>query len=409
MIPVTASIGWDALRAHRLRSALTMLGVIIGVAAVVAMVAIGRGARDEIEAQIRNLGSNLIGISQGSTVVGGTRLGSGTSVKLSEDDALAIGTEVPGIVAVAPMLYSRPQFSAGSSNWVGRVNGVTPDYFVVREWNVAQGREMIPEDHSRVANVVLLGAVIRDKLFVGAEPIGAVVRIQGVPFTVIGVLDRKGQSIWGNDEDDVALVPLSTARRRLVGVNLASPRAVHGITVKFASGVSAGETMMAIADLLRERHRLKAGQEEAFVLRDLAEVAGVEHATTHVMSTLLAAVASVSLLVGGIGIMNIMLVSVTERTREIGLRLAVGARRRDILAQFLVEATTLSLLGGGVGALVGIAGSFAIAHLAGWPLLIGLGTVLMAMAFAGAIGVFFGFYPARQAARLDPIEALRYE
>jgi putative ABC transport system permease protein len=409
MITVTAGVGWHALRAHRLRSALTMLGVIIGVAAVIAMVAIGSGARDQIEAQIRSLGANLIGISQGSTSTGGARLGSGTALKLSEDDAVAIGTEVPGVVAVAPMLYSRPQFTAGSSNWVGRVYGVTPGYFTVREWNVAQGREMIPEDHSRLASVVLLGAAMRDKLFPGGEAIGAVVRIHGAPFTVIGVLDRKGQSVWGHDEDDTALVPLSTARRRLVGVNLASPRAVHGITVKFAPGVSAGETMVAIADLLRERHRLGPGQEDAFVLRDLAEVAGVEHASTQVMSALLAAVASVSLLVGGIGIMNIMLVSVTERTREIGLRLAVGARRRDILAQFLVEATTLSLLGGGVGALVGIAFSFVIAYMAGWPVLIGLGTVLLAMAFAGIVGVLFGFYPARQAARLDPIVALRYE
>jgi putative ABC transport system permease protein len=246
-------------------------------------------------------------------------------------------------------------------------------------------------------------------LFGDADPIGAGMRIGGVPFTVIGVLGRKGQSVWGEDQDDVALVPLRTARLQLVGVNHASPRLVHGISVKFAAGVSAAETVSAIGDLLRQRHRIEPGQEETFIVHDLAEVAGVEQTTAGALSMLLAAVASVSLVVGGIGIMNIMLVSVTERTREIGLRLAVGARERDILAQFLVESVTLATLGGMVGTLAGIGGSVALAQVAGWPVLVDLSTVLLSVAFAGAVGVFFGLYPARLAARLDPMVALRFE
>jgi putative ABC transport system permease protein len=392
-----------------MRSALTMLGIVIGVAAVVVMVAVGSGAEARIAAQIRSLGANLIGISPGSATMKSVRLGSGSAPNLNEDDALAIEAEVPGVVTVAPALYSRVQFTVGSSNWAGNVHGVNPDYLVAREWDLADGREMTPEDNSRAANVVLLGSAIRDKLFGDADPIGAGMRIGGVPFTVIGVLGRKGQSVWGEDQDDVALVPLRTARLQLVGVNHASPRLVHGISVKFAAGVSAAETVSAIGDLLRQRHRIEPGQEETFIVHDLAEVAGVEQTTAGALSMLLAAVASVSLVVGGIGIMNIMLVSVTERTREIGLRLAVGARERDILAQFLVESVTLATLGGMVGTLAGIGGSVALAQVAGWPVLVDLSTVLLSVAFAGAVGVFFGLYPARLAARLDPMVALRFE
>jgi putative ABC transport system permease protein len=398
-----------SLRAHRLRSALTMLGIIIGVGAVVTMVAIGGGARERVAAQIRSLGANLIGISQGSLTIGAVRLGAGAAQRLSEADAHAIETEVADIVAVAPLLFGRAQFTVGAANWALTVRGVTPGYFVAREWGVAEGREMTQEDQDRAAKVVLLGATVRDKLFESADPIDAVVRVRDVPFTVIGVLDRKGQNAQGDDQDDIALVPLATARQQLIGANRGSPQFVHGITVKYAEGVPAGAVMAAIADLLSERYRLQPGQEETFLLRNLADVADAEQAATRTLSVLLAAVASVALLVGGIGIMNIMLVSVTERTREIGLRLAVGARGRDILAQFLVEAVTLALLGGGVGALVGIGGALAIAKLAGWPVLVDLGTVLLAVAFAGGVGVFFGFYPARRAAQLDPIAALRYE
>jgi len=392
-----------------MRSALTMLGIIIGVAALVVMVAVGSGARERVAAQIRSLGANLISINPGSARMTSVRLGSGASPRLSEYDARAMELEIPGVVAVAPLLYARAQFTIGASNWAGSIRGVTPDYFTAREWGVSAGREMTPEDNSRAAKVVVLGTTMREKLFGDADPVDATVRIRDVPFTIVGLLDRKGHSVWGDDQDDVALVPLTTARRQFVGISRASPRLVHNITVKFAEGVSADGTMAAIRDLLRQRHRLQPGQDETFLVKNLAETADVEQTATRVLSLLLAAVASVSLVVGGIGIMNIMLVTVTERIGEIGLRLAVGARQRDVLNQFLIESLTLAVLGGGLGIFVGICGAFAIALVAGWSVLIDLSTVLLAVVFAGAVGVFFGFYPAWQAARLDPIVALRHE
>jgi putative ABC transport system permease protein len=398
-----------SLRAHRLRSALTMLGIIIGVAAVVVMVAVGSGARDRIAAQIRSLGANLISISPGSALMKSVRLGSGAAPRLSEDDGLAIELEIPGVVVVAPQLYARAQFTVGASNWAGSIRGVTPGYFTAREWGVTAGREMTPEDNSRAAKVMLLGTTMREKLFGETDPVGTTVRIRDVPFTVIGLLDHKGQSVWGDDQDDVALVPLTTARQQFVGISRASPRMVHNITVKFMEGASAEATMAAIRDLLRQRHRLQPGQEESFRVSNLAEAADVEETATRALSVLLAAVASVSLVVGGIGIMNIMLVTVTERTREIGLRRAVGARQRDVLAQFLVEAVTLALLGGALGAIVGVAAAAAIATLVQWKVIIDLSALLLAISVAGTVGVFFGYYPARKAARLDPIVALRYE
>ncbi len=428
MLLSNVRIALRVLRTHRLRSALTMLGIVIGVAAVVAMNAIGSGASELIAARIRSLGANLISINPGSALMTSVRLSKGAphlpavgqvrtvgqasdiqSPRLSEDDALAIELEIPGVVVVAPLLFARAQFTVGASNWAGSIRGVTASYFTAREWSVTGGREMTPDDNSRAAKIMLIGTTMREKLFGEADPVGATVRIRGVPFTVVGVLDHKGQDVWGDDQDDVALVPLTTARRQFVGVSRASPRLVHNISVKFAEGISAEETMAAIGDLLRQRHRLQPGQEETFLVRNLAEAADVEATATRTLSLLLAAVASVSLVVGGIGIMNIMLVTVTERTREIGLRLAVGARERELLLQFLTEATTLALLGGIVGVLVGIAFSVFIAELGGWPAVINISNVLLAMAFAGAVGCFFGFYPARKAARMDPIDALRYE
>jgi putative ABC transport system permease protein len=427
MLLSNVRIALRVLRTHRLRSALTMLGIVIGVAAVVAMNAIGSGASELIAAQIRSLGANLISINPGSALMTSVRLSNHEqqqrapqsprlaqaseikSPRLSEDDALAIELEVPGVVIVAPLLYARTQFTVGASNWAGRVRGATTSYFTAREWGVTDGREMTPDDNSRAAKVMFIGTTMREKLFGEADPVGAMVRIRGVPFTVVGLLDHKGQNVWGDDQDDVALVPLTTARRQFVGVSRANPRLVHNIFVKFAEGISAEETMAAIRDLLRQRHRLQPGQEETFLVSNLAEAADVEATATRTLSLLLAAVASVSLVVGGIGIMNIMLVTVTERTREIGLRLAVGAREWDMLLQFITEATTLALLGGILGVLVGIAFSVFIAELGGWPVVINIANILLAMAFAGAVGCFFGFYPARKAARMDPIDALRYE
>jgi putative ABC transport system permease protein len=398
-----------SLRTHRLRSGLTMLGIVIGVAAVVVMHAAGVGAREKIAAQIRSMGANLISIHPGSARMDSVRLGSGAAPNLSETDATAIGAEIPGVVVAAPVLYARTQFTHGALNWQGALRGATPDYLLAREWAVVSGRPLTADDELRAARVLLLGATMRERLFGDADPLDATIRVRDVPFTVIGVLERKGPSVWGDDQDDVALVPLTTARRQFVGTSRASPRLVHNITVKFADGASAEATMTAITDLLRQRHRVPPGRDDSFSIANLAEAADVEATTTRALSLLLSAVASVALLVGGIGIMNIMLVTVTERLREIGIRLAVGARHRDILLQFIVEAATLALLGGAIGAAVGIVAAIALGVFAEWPVVIELTAVTLAVAVASAVGVFFGYYPARKAARLEPVDALRSE
>jgi putative ABC transport system permease protein len=386
-----------------------MLGIIIGVGAVIVMVAIGSGAHQRVAEQIRSLGANLIILLPGAVTTGGARLGTGTRPSLTEDDAVAIARELPIVEVAAPSVRGQVQVVFGNQNWSTWAQGVTADFLVAREWSIAEGRLFTPEEMSSAAKVTLIGRTVADKIFGEGDPIGQVIRIRHVPFTVIGVLDKKGQSTQGQDQDDILMTPITTAKRRLLGFTGTRARAVGSILVKVAEGESMKDAEEQIRDLLRQRHKLQARDDDDFNLRNLADIMETREASSRILSLLLLAVASVSLIVGGIGIMNIMLVSVTERTREIGLRMAVGARGRDILVQFLVEAVTLSLIGGTIGIALGIAGSVAIAAFAGWPTLIEPWAIVVAFLFSGAVGVFFGFYPAKKASELDPIEALRFE
>ncbi len=402
-------IALRALAVNKLRSALTMLGIVIGVGAVIVMIAVGAGAQARVEEQIRALGSNLLLVMPGSTTAGGVRMGFGSGSTLTEDDVVAINREIPEALA-APALRGAAQVIWGNTNWSTQVFGVTPEYLDVRQWPLAAGRSFEPAEMAAAAKVCLIGATVAKQLFGAADPLDQSIRIKRVPFTVIGVLDVKGQSMMGTDQDDLVLVPIKTARSRVLGSATASrQRSVGTIWVKAADGVDTKRVEEQVRALLRQRHRIQPGADDDFSLRNLAEVMAAQEASSRVLALLLAAVASVSLLVGGIGIMNIMLVSVTERTREIGLRMAVGARTRDILGQFLVEAVTLSLIGGLIGVALGIGGALAIAELAGWRIVISPQAIALAVAFAFVIGVFFGFYPARKAARLNPVEALRFE
>jgi putative ABC transport system permease protein len=398
-----------SLRVNMLRSALTMLGIIIGVGAVIAMVGIGAGAQARVAEQIQSLGSNLIIVLSGSTTSGGIRLGQGSQLTITEDDAYAIAREVAAVQVAAPAMRGTAQVVHGNLNWSTVVHGVTADYLEARDWLLASGRPLSPEDVEGTVKVALLGQTTALNLFGDADPVGQIIRIRNVPFTVVGVLDRKGQSTWGQDQDDVALIPLSTAKKRVLGAPRSNAKAVGSISVKVRAGEDMAEAENQIRALLRQRHRLQPHQDDDFWLRNLSEVLQTQEESSRVMTYLLGAIASVSLLVGGIGIMNIMLVSVTERTREIGLRMAVGARGRDILVQFLVEAVTLSLIGGVIGIAVGLGGSRVISYFAEWHTLVAPESIVLAFGFAAAVGVFFGFYPARKAASLDPIEALRYE
>ena len=408
-VRATAHLALLALAANKARTALTMLGVIIGVAAVVTMMAVGAGAQSRVEGQIRSLGSNLIIVLSGSITTGGVRLGAGSQLTVSEDDARAMEREIDSIQVAAPTVRGGVQVIAGNANWSTALVGVTPGFLEARDWETAVGRPLTQDDVDGATKVVLLGQTVASNLFGGADPIGQVVRVKKVPLTVVGVLARKGQSTQGQDQDDTILVPLSTAKKKVLGTSQANARAVNAILVKIREPGAMKGAEQNIRTLLRQRHHLQPGQDDDFTLRNLAEILESQEASSRVLSLLLAAIASVSLVVGGIGIMNIMLVSVTERTREIGLRRAVGARRRDILTQFLIEAVTVSLAGGLIGIAVGVAGAWGIGYFAGWLAPIQARAVVPAFLFAGAVGVFFGFYPARKASRLNPIDALRYE
>jgi putative ABC transport system permease protein len=410
MNPLQSSrVALRALRVNKLRSALTMLGIIIGVGAVIAMVGVGAGAQARVAEQIQSLGSNLIIVLSGTTTQGGIRLGQGSQLTITEEDSVAIAREIPAVQASAPAMRGNAQVVYGNLNWATGIQGVTPDYAEVREWGVVSGRFLTGEDLDGATKVALLGQTTTQNLFGDSDPLGQIIRIKKVPFTVVGVLDRKGQNSWGQDQDDVVVIPLTTAKKKVLGVSQANARSVGSISVKIRASENMAEAEDQMRGLLRQRHRLQPYQDDDFTIRNLSEILQTQEESSKVMTYLLAAIASVSLLVGGIGIMNIMLVSVTERTREIGLRMAVGARGRDILMQFLVEAVTLSLIGGVIGIALGVAGSQAISQFAEWRTQLPMEAIVMAFGFAAAVGVFFGFYPARKAAQLDPIEALRYE
>jgi putative ABC transport system permease protein len=402
-------IALNALRVNKLRSALTMLGIIIGTAAVIAMVSIGSGAQSRVADQIKSLGSNIMIIVPGSTTQGGVRLGAGANQVLTEDDALAIARDISGVIVAAPTSRNNGQVVAGNQNWGTSIYGATNDWLEAREWPIADGRLFEPDELRSGAKVVIIGETVARELFGGQDPLEQQIRIRKVPFTVIGVLGRKGQSLLGQDQDDLVLVPLAAHRSRLFGTGQGRLRRVGTITVKVQEGVDMKQVESRVLELMRQRHRVQDGQPDSVSIRNLTEMLETQEAASRVMTVLLASVAGVSLLVGGIGIMNIMLVSVTERTREIGLRMAVGAKARHILTQFLVEAVVLAVLGGAFGIGLGLLVSYGVEQLSGWRIELSLWSIALAAGFSAAVGIFFGWYPARKASRLLPIQALRYE
>jgi len=403
----TIKISFRALRVNKMRSALTMLGIIIGVGAVIAMIAVGTGASRRISEHIAKMGSNLLMIVPGATTAGGVRMGSGTQPTLTLADVDAILKESRVVSDVAPVLSGVAQVVYGHQNWSTGVVGTTPGMLNVRDWPLASGRSFTQQDVRSATKVCLLGQTVVDNLFGDMDPIGQVIRIKKIPFAVAGVLALKGQSPQGQDQDDTIYVPVTTAQKKLFGTTF--PGMVRTIMVKAKSTEELVSAERQITELLRQRHRIGVKQENDFTVRNLTQFMQAQEESTKAMTLLLGAIASVSLLVGGIGIMNIMLVSVTERTREIGIRMAIGAKTWDIRLQFIIEALILSLIGGIAGIIAGVSGSLIISTLAGWSTVVSPFSILLAFGFSGLVGIFFGFYPAYKASLLDPIEALRYE
>ncbi len=406
-IPSTVKISFRALRVNKMRSALTMLGIIIGVGAVIAMLAVGTGASKKIAEQISSMGSNLLIILPGSTTSGGVRMGAGTQPTLSLGDGEAILKECPAVAEVAPVLNGVAQIVYGHQNWSTGILGTTPSMLEVREWPLSSGRSFTDQDVKSATKVCLLGQTVVDNLFGDMGPVGQVVRIKKIPFTVIGVLAAKGQSAQGQDQDDTIYVPVTTAQKKLFGTSF--PGMVRIIMVKAKSPEDLGPAEKQVNELLRQRHHIGQKQDNDFTVRNLTQIMQTAEQSTRVMTLLLGAIASVSLLVGGIGIMNIMLVSVTERTREIGIRMAVGAKTWDIRLQFIIEALTLSLVGGIAGIVAGVSTSEILSALAGWTTVVSPFSIVLAFGFSGLVGIFFGFYPAYKASLLNPIDALRFE
>ena len=401
---ITIVLALRALRRNLMRSLLTMLGIIIGVAAVIAMVAIGQGAKSQVEAQIASLGRNVIMVMAGNVTRGGFGMGFGSAASLTREDYRAIRAELASVAGISPEVRASAQVAAGRFNASVQILGVGEDYLSIRDWPLDEGVNFTESDIRLSAKVAILGRTTATTLFEGANPVGKTIRIRNAPYLVVGLLSAKGMAMMGNDQDDIVLVPFTSAMVRLTRAT-----AFRSFMIQAASQEQLAETQYEVTSLLRQRHRIQEGGEDDFMVRTQEEIAKMATSTSRIMTALLGAVAGVSLLVGGIGIMNIMLVSVTERTREIGVRMAVGARGRDILMQFLIEAIVLSLNGGVIGILLGIGGARLVAAQLKWTTVVSMNSIIMAFAFSALIGVFFGFYPARKAARLDPIEALRYE
>ncbi len=406
-IPNTIRISLRALWVNKMRSSLTMLGIIIGVGAVIAMLAVGTGASRKIAQQVASVGSNLIIVVPGSITQGGMRMGHGAQSTLTTGDAQAIEAECPAVAAVAPILNGSGQVVFGNQNWATAITGTTGSILDVRDCSLVSGRNFSDQDVRNATKVCIIGQTLVENLFGSEEPVGRIIRIKGVPFNVIGVLEEKGQSLGGQDQDDVVYIPITTAQKKIIGT--AFPGMVRSIMVKARSTDELSLAETQVNDLLLQRHRINANREQDFTVRNLTQMLQMAQQFTTVMTLLLGAIASVSLVVGGIGIMNIMLVSVTERTREIGIRMAVGAKARDIRFQFIIEAMTLSLIGGIVGIVIGAIVAAVISRFAEWPTVVSPFAVLLAFGFSGIIGIFFGFYPAYKASLLNPIDALRYE
>ncbi len=397
-------IAWRALSRNKMRSALTMLGIIIGVGAVIAMVGVGQGAQQKVQEQIAAMGTNLLFVSSGTVNRGGLHLGWGQTKTLVYDDMKAIQREIPTVALAAPGAASSAQVVYENQNWFTRVTGTEPQYLDIRDWPLAAGANFTQDDVQRDADVALIGETVRQNLFGATDAVGKTIRIGNLPFQVVGVLAAKGQSGMGQDQDDTIVIPITTLQKKISGQDW-----LQFIMVSAVSQPASYAAQQQITSLLRDRHRIRPGQDDDFFVRNLADVAELADQSAKVMTLLLASIAGVSLIVGGIGIMNIMLVSVTERTREIGIRIAIGATESDVQRQFLSESVVLSLIGGAIGILFGVGSSLLITNVLGWPVLISATAIVAAVVFSMAVGIFFGFYPARKAAQLDPIEALRFE
>ncbi len=404
IIFATLRMSIRALRRNTLRTLLTMLGIIIGVGAVIAMVSIGNGAKAQVEAQIASLGQNVILVMSGNFSRGGFAMGFGSMPTLTKEDYESIRREVSGLAASSPEVRTAAQIAVGSQNINSSILGVGDEYPEVRSWPIASGAIFTEQDVRGANKVAVIGKTTATTLFGEGDPVGQIIRIKNAPFVVTGLLSSKGMSMMGQDQDDIVLVPYTSAMKRLSGVTT-----FRSFQIKSISSEAVTEVQQQITDLLRQRHKIEPGKDDDFLVRTQQEITQTATEASRVMTLLLGSIASVSLLVGGIGIMNIMLVSVTERTREIGIRLAVGARSRDILLQFLIEAIALSLVGGILGIFLGMGGSALVSSKMGWATLISMDSIVISFLFSGAIGIFFGFYPARKAAQLDPIDALHYE